>query len=160
MESIYDFEVETNQGKLLHLSSLRNKVILIVNTASHCGFTNQYKDLEALQQQYGEQGLVILAFPCNQFAGQEPGNDEEIKSFCELNYGVSFPIMRKIDVNGANAHPLYRFLKQKAQGWFTNSIKWNFTKFLVSPDGKTIRRYAPITKPNKLAKDIEAWLGK
>lgn len=156
--SIYDFSATTNKGTVLEFSELRGKVLLIVNTASKCGLTPQYKALEELHQRYADRGLVVLGFPCDQFGHQEPGTDEEIESFCSLNYGVSFTIMQKVEVNGAGAHPLYQYLKERAGGWFGNSIKWNFTKFLVSADAKVIKRYAPITKPESLAADIERYL--
>lgn len=156
--SVYDFSATTNKGAVLELSELRGKVLLIVNTASKCGLTPQYKALEELHQRYADRGLVVLGFPCDQFGHQEPGTDEEIESFCSLNYGVSFTMMQKIEVNGAGAHPLYQYLRKRAGGWFGNSIKWNFTKFLVSADGQVIKRYAPITKPERLAEDIERLL--
>ncbi|QXZ08638.1 glutathione peroxidase [Comamonas sp. Y33R10-2] len=157
--SIYDFEATDIQGRSVPLSQYRGKVLLIVNTASACGFTPQYKGLQALHEQYEKQGLVVLGFPCNQFGAQEKGSDDEIASFCELNFGVSFPLMHKIDVNGDGAHPLYQWLKDQAPGVLgTQSIKWNFTKFLVGKEGQVIRRYAPQDKPEKLAADIKAAL--
>ena len=157
--SIYDFEATDINGRNVPLSQYRGKVLLVVNTASACGFTPQYKGLQALHVQYADQGLGVLGFPCNQFGAQEKGSDSEIASFCELNFGVSFPLMRKIDVNGDNAHPLYRWLTSEAPGVLgTKSIKWNFTKFLVGRDGQVIRRYAPQDKPEKLAEDIQAAL--
>lgn len=158
MTTVYDFTVKDNRGNEIRLSDYRDKVILIVNTASKCGFTPQYKGLEELYLRYKDQGLVILGFPCDQFGHQEPGNDSEIASFCELNYGVSFPIMSKIEVNGKNAHPLFGYLKKQAGGWFCNAIKWNFTKFLIARDGKVVDRFSPITKPEQLASKIEALL--
>ncbi len=159
MSQIYDFTARTSRGQELALRDLEGKVILIVNTASKCGFTPQYEGLEELHRRYGERGLVVLAFPCNQFASQEPGSDAEIASFCQVNYGVSFQTMQKIEVNGPGAHPLYQYLKRVAGGCFTDAIKWNFTKFLVSRDGSEIKRYAPITAPKKLTADIERMLG-
>jgi len=153
--TIYDFSAFRNDGKEQSLSDFRGKVILIVNVASHCGFTPQYEGLETLYRKYSSKGFEILAFPCDQFANQEPGTDEEIKSFCELNYGVSFPLFKKIEVNGENAHPLYVFLKQQAPGFLNEAIKWNFTKFLVDREGKVVDRFAPATKPVKLTEDIE-----
>lgn len=158
-QSVYDFEATGINGQSVKLSDYRGKVLLIVNTASACGFTPQYKGLQVLHEQYGSKGLVVLGFPCNQFGSQEKGSDDEISSFCELNFGVTFPLMHKIDVNGANAHPLYRWLTAEAPGVLgTKSIKWNFTKFLVGKDGQVIRRYAPQDKPENLATDIEAAL--
>lgn len=158
--SVYDFEATDIQGRSTPLSQYQGKVLLIVNTASACGFTPQYKGLQALHEQYADRGLVVLGFPCNQFGAQEKGSDDEIASFCELNFGVSFPLMHKIGVNGDGAHPLYRWLTSEAPGVLgTKSIKWNFTKFLVGRDGQVIRRYAPQDKPEKLADEIQAALG-
>jgi glutathione peroxidase len=157
--SIYDFSAPLLNGDELRLVAFRGKVLLIVNTASACGFTPQYAGLEALHRNLREQGLIVLGFPCNQFGGQEPGNAESIAQFCERNYGVSFPIFGKIDVNGDNAHPLYAWLKHEAAGILgTEAIKWNFTKFLVNREGKVIARYAPATKPEDLAEAIKALL--
>ena len=159
MPTIYDFDAQNIHGEMVPLRQYEGKVLLIVNTASACGFTPQYKSLQALYAQYADQGLVVLGFPCNQFGAQEKGLDSEIASFCELNFGVSFPLMHKIDVNGDNAHPLYRWLTSDAPGVLgTKSIKWNFTKFLVGRDGQVIRRYAPQDKPEKLAEDIQVAL--
>ena len=159
MSSIYDFDALRIDGTSVPLRQYEGKVLLIVNTASACGFTPQFGGLEALHQQYGGQGLVVLGFPCNQFAGQDPGSNDDIASFCQLNYGVSFPMMAKIDVNGAGASPLYRWLAAEAPGLLgSKSIKWNFTKFLVGKDGQVLRRYAPQDAPEKLAGDIEAAL--
>lgn len=156
MSSIYDFDALQIDGTSVPLRQYEGKVLLIVNTASACGFTPQFGGLEALHQQYGSQGLVVLGFPCNQFAGQDPGSNEDIASFCQLNYGVSFPMMAKIDVNGAGASPLYRWLAAEAPGLLgSKSIKWNFTKFLVGKDGQVLRRYAPQDAPEKLAGDIQ-----
>ena len=158
--SIYDFEAQQMNGKTVPLSQYKDKVLLIVNTASACGFTPQFGGLEALHQQYAGKGLVVLGFPCNQFGGQDPGSNDEIASFCQLNYGVSFAMMAKIDVNGANAAPLYQWLTAEAPGLLgSKAIKWNFTKFLVGKDGRVLRRYAPQDAPKKLAGDIEAALG-
>ena len=156
MSNIYDITADTLTGEALSLSAFQGKVLLIVNTASKCGFTGQYKGLEALYQQYKDQGLVVLGFPCNQFGAQEPGSAEEIGAFCEKNYGVSFPMFAKIDVNGSNAHPLFQFLKSEATGLLdTEGIKWNFTKFLVGADGKVHSRHAPTANPEDLAPIIE-----
>ena len=160
MPTVYDFDAQTIDGRTVPLRQYEGKVLLIVNTASACGFTPQFAGLEELHQRYGDQGLVVLGFPCNQFAGQDPGSNDEIASFCQLNYGVSFPMMAKVDVNGAQASPLYRWLCAEAPGLLgSKAIKWNFTKFLVGRDGRVIRRYAPQDAPQKLGKDIEAALG-
>ena len=154
--SIYDFDATSIDGKPVALSAHRGKVLLIVNTASACGFTPQFAGLEAVWQRYGPQGLVVLGFPSNQFGAQDPGSNEEIASFCQLNYGVSFPMMAKVDVNGSEAHPLWQWLTAEAPGLLgSKAIKWNFTKFLVGRDGQVIKRYAPTDKPESLAADIE-----
>ena len=159
MPTVYDFDAQTIDGRTVPLRQYEGKVLLIVNTASACGFTPQFAGLEELHQRYGDQGLVVLGFPCNQFAGQDPGSNDEIASFCQLNYGVSFPMMAKIDVKGANASPLYQWLTAEAPGLLgSKAIKWNFTKFLVGKDGQVIRRYAPQDTPAKLADDVEAAL--
>jgi glutathione peroxidase len=159
MATIYDFEAQQIGGQPVALSQFRGKPLLIVNTASACGFTPQFAGLEELHKAYGPRGLVVLGFPSNQFGGQDPGTNEEIASFCQVNYGVSFPMMQKTDVNGPQAHPLYRWLTAEAPGVLgSKAIKWNFTKFLVGKDGQVIRRYAPMDAPAKLAKDIEAAL--
>ena len=159
MSSVYDFEAQTIDGKAVPLAQYRGKVLLIVNTASACGFTPQFDGLEALWKEYGESGLVVLGFPCNQFGAQDPGSNAEIASFCSLNYGVSFPMMSKVEVNGAGAHPLYQWLTKEAPGILgSKSIKWNFTKFLVGRDGEVLKRYAPNDEPKALKKDIEAAL--
>jgi glutathione peroxidase len=154
--SVYDFEAVSIDGKPAALASQRGKVLLIVNTASACGFTPQFAGLEKLWQSYGDKGLVIVGFPSNEFGGQDPGSNEQIASFCQLNYGVSFPMMAKVKVNGAQAHPLWQWLKAQAPGLLgTEGIKWNFTKFLVGKDGNVIRRYAPNDKPEAISADIE-----
>jgi glutathione peroxidase len=159
---IYGFSAELLDGRTTALVEFRGKVLLIVNTASKCGFTPQYAGLEALYREYRERGLVVLGFPCNQFGRQEPGTSGEIASFCESNYGVSFPMFAKIDVNGKNAHPLYRFLNQERPAGFRfllgNGIRWNFTKFLVGRDGRVVERFGPRTNPAALALKIEALL--
>ena len=157
--SISDFEAIDITGKTVRLADLAGQVMLIVNTASQCGFTPQFGGLEKLWQAYRDQGLVILGFPSNEFGHQDPGSNDEIASFCQLNYGVSFPMMAKIEVNGSAANPLYAWLKSEAPGLLgSQGIKWNFTKFLVGRDGQVIRRYAPQDTPQKLATDIEAAL--
>ncbi len=157
--SIYDFSVRTIDGQGTTLAAYRGRVLLIVNVASKCGFTPQYAGLEALYRRYHDQGLEILGFPCDQFGGQEPGNEADIKSFCTLNYAVSFPLFAKVEVNGAAAHPLYAYLKQALPGILgLQGIKWNFTKFLIGRDGTPRKRYAPADKPESLAADIEAAL--
>ena len=158
-KSIYDFEAVSITGERAELASQRGKVLLIVNTASKCGFTPQFAGLEELWKTYRDQGLVIVGFPSNQFGAQDPGANDEIASFCQLNYGVSFPMMGKVDVNGDNAHPLWKWLTAEAPGILgTHSVKWNFTKFLVGKDGQVIKRYAPTDKPESIAADIEAAL--
>ena len=158
MTSIYDFKVETLEGGTQDFADYKDKVLLIVNTASKCGFTPQYEGLEQLYQQYQDQGLVIIGFPCNQFGHQEPGTADEIGAFCQKNYGVSFPMMAKIDVNGNDAHPVYNWLKSQQGGFLIDAIKWNFTKFLLGRDGQVIKRYASTTKPEDIKADIEAAL--
>ena len=158
---IYAFNAVTNQGKEVSLQQYAGNVLLVVNTASRCGFTPQYAELQRLYEKYHAQGLEVLGFPCNQFAGQEPGGDAEIAGFCSRNYGVTFPIFAKIDVNGKHAHPLFRYLKREARGFLgTTAIKWNFTKFLVDRDGRVVRRYAPNTKPLRLEQEIVRLLAK
>ncbi|CAM3466125.1 glutathione peroxidase [Paracidovorax anthurii] len=159
MTRAHDFDALQMDGQTVPLRQYEGRVLLIVNTASACGFTPQFAGLEALHQRYAGQGLVVLGFPCNQFGRQDPGTHEEIAAFCQRNYGVSFPMMAKIDVNGADAAPLYRWLTAEAPGLLgTKAIKWNFTKFLVGRDGQVVRRYAPTDKPESLAQDIEAAL--
>lgn len=159
MKTIYDFEAVQMNGQRLALDQMRGQVMLIVNTASACGFTPQFGGLEKLHQAYQAQGLRVMGFPCNQFGGQDPGSNADIASFCQLNFGVSFPMMEKIEVNGASAHPLYQWLCAEAPGLLgSKGIKWNFTKFLVGRDGRVLKRYAPMDKPEKLKADIEAAL--
>ncbi len=156
MTNIYQFEAELLDGESKAFADYRGKVLLIVNTASKCGFTPQFSGLEKLYQQYKDQGLEVLGFPCNQFGGQDPGSNEQIGEFCQKNYGVSFPMFAKIDVKGPEAHVLFRFLTREAKGILgSHSIKWNFTKFLVSKNGEVLNRYAPATKPEALKEDIE-----
>ena len=181
METIYDFKALNNKGMEVDMSLYKGQVLMIVNTASKCGFTPQYDGLEALYQKYKDQGLVIVGFPCDQFAHQEPGSDEEIAEFCRLNHGVTFPLMKKVDVNGENAHPIYKYLKSvapteeykgiKAKATHTmlkglsksakndDDILWNFTKFLISRDGATVKRFPPTTEPEEMEKDLKEMLG-
>ncbi len=157
--SVYDFSVKTLAGEEVSLEQYKGKVVLIVNTASKCGLTPQYEGLESLYKEMNSQGLEVLGFPCNQFGQQEPGDSSDISSFCLKNYGVSFPMFEKIEVNGSGTHPLYKYLKGEAKGLMgSENIKWNFTKFLISKDGKVIDRFAPTTKPEKLKSDIEKLL--
>jgi glutathione peroxidase len=159
--TIYDFSAELLDGSTLSLGAFRRRVLLIVNTASKCGFTPQYAGLEALYRAGKARGFAVLGFPCNQFGAQEPGDAAEIGAFCQKNYGVSFPLFARIDVNGPDAHPLYRFLKKSKRGIFgSERIQWNFTKFLVDQQGRVAARYAPSTKPEKLAAAVDALLGK
>ena len=180
MAKIYDFKTKSNRGAEVDFAQFEGKVLMVVNTASKCGFTPQYDGLEALYQKYKDQGLVIVGFPCDQFAGQEPGSNDEIAEFCRINHGVTFPLMAKTDVNGPNAEPVFEYLKEQApteeysglkakaaKALFKaisksvekdSDIKWNFTKFLISKDGETIKRYAPTTEPKDFEKDIEAML--
>jgi glutathione peroxidase len=158
--NVYDFQATSLDGKPIDLAQYRGKALLIVNTASKCGFTPQYQGLEAVYRELHGRGLEVLGFPCNQFGSQEPGSEEEIGAFCEKNYGVSFPMFAKVDVNGDTAHPLFKHLKAEAPGVLgTEGIKWNFTKFLIGRDGKVVKRYAPQTKPEEIAGDIEQVLG-
>jgi glutathione peroxidase len=157
--SIYDYSATNINGKEVSLSDYKGKVVLIVNTASKCGFTPQFEGLEKLYQEKADQGLAILGFPCNQFGNQDPGDDGQIEEFCQLNYGVSFPMFSKIEVNGSGTHPLYQYLKNEAKGLMgSKNIKWNFTKFLVNRDGDVVKRYAPTDKPEAISKDIEKLL--
>jgi len=153
---IYEFQVQDGNGAEVPLSRFQGKVLLIVNTASQCGFTPQYEGLEKLYQEFRDQGLEILAFPCNQFGNQEPGSHEEILNFCRLQYSVTFPVFQKLEVNGSNAHPLFTYLKKEAPGILgSQDIKWNFTKFLIDPKGNVVKRYAPITTPKEIREDIQ-----
>ncbi|TJY61938.1 glutathione peroxidase [Sinimarinibacterium sp. CAU 1509] len=155
MSTVYDFEAATIDGQTQKLDAYRGKVLLVVNVASKCGFTPQYKGLEALWRKYKDRGLVILGFPCDQFGHQEPGDENEIMNFCSLTYDVSFPMYAKIEVNGAGAHPLYQFLKSEAPGLLgSQGIKWNFTKFLIDKNGKVVRRYGSVDTPEKIDADI------
>ena len=157
--SIYKFNAVLSNKKEISMEEYKDKVVVVVNTASKCGFTPQYNGLEELYQKYKDQGLVILGFPCNQFGKQEPGNDEEIQEFCKINHGVTFPIFSKIDVNGSNEHPLFDYLKGSLPGILgTEGIKWNFTKFLIDKNGTPVKRFAPNTEPKDLAKEIESLL--
>lgn len=156
---IYDFTVKDSKGKEVSLSEYKGKVLLIVNTATGCGFTPQYEGLEKLYKEYKNKGFEILDFPCNQFLNQAPGSDEEISNFCTLKYDTTFPRFKKIDVNGENASPLFKWLKKQKRGLFGNAIKWNFTKFLVNRDGKVVGRYAPTTTPAKIENKIKTLLG-
>jgi glutathione peroxidase len=156
--SIYDIEVETLTGERAKMDAYRGKVLLIVNVASQCGFTPQYSGLQSLQDEYGGRGFSVLGFPCNQFGHQEPGDESAIGAFCEKNYGVSFPMHAKIDVNGDDAHPLYRYLRTEKGGILGDGIKWNFTKFLVDAEGRVVGRYASTKSPHDLRKDIEKLL--
>ncbi|WP_067625582.1 glutathione peroxidase [Alicyclobacillus acidiphilus] len=158
--SVYDFTVTTASGEEQSLRSYEGQVLLIVNTASKCGFTPQYKGLQELHEQFADKGFSVLAFPCNQFGNQEPGTNEQIQEFCSTTYGVSFPVFAKVDVNGPAAHPLYEYLKRSAPGMLgSEAIKWNFTKFLVDRNGEVVERYAPQTTPSAIAKDIEKLVG-
>ncbi|THC43313.1 glutathione peroxidase [Massilia sp. Mn16-1_5] len=157
--NVFDFDAVALDGTPTDLSRYRGKVLLIVNTASACGFTPQYKGLESVYRQFQQRGVEVLGFPCNQFGKQESGSEAEIGAFCEKNYGVTFPLFAKVEVNGPNAHPLFRHLKREARGALgTQAIKWNFTKFLVAPDGRVVKRYGPATKPEQILGDIEALL--
>lgn len=157
--SAYDFSGTAMNGRPVDFGTYRGRVLLVVNTASQCGFTPQFKGLEALWQSFRERGLVIVGFPSNEFGGQDPGSNEEIASFCEMNYGVSFPMMQKVEVNGDNAHPLWKWMSSEAPGILgSKRIKWNFTKFLVGRDGRVIKRYAPTDEPVSMMKDVEAAL--
>ncbi|MDB5942028.1 MAG: putative Glutathione peroxidase [Ramlibacter sp.] len=159
MTTVHDFAARSIDGRTVPLADFKDRVLLVVNTASACGFTPQFAGLEELHQIYGPRGLAVIGFPCNQFGSQDPGSNDEIAQFCQLNYGVSFPMMAKVDVNGPGADPLYQWLREEAPGLLgSKSIKWNFTKFLVGKDGQVIRRYAPQDKPESLKADIEAAL--
>ena len=155
MPQLSDFKATTIDGDVQSLDAYAGQVVLVVNTASQCGFTPQFEGLEQLHQQYGDQGLAVLGFPCNQFGNQDPGSDEEIGAFCQKNYGVSFPMFSKVDVNGEDAHPLFQWLRTEQGGVLGDAIKWNFTKFLVGKDGRVVKRYGSTTKPERIAADIE-----
>lgn len=158
--TVYDFTARSVEGQDRSLADYKGKVLLVVNVASECGFTPQYEGLEALHRKFKDRGFAVLGFPCNQFGGQEPGSEDQIKGFCETRFGVTFPLFAKIEVNGAGTHPLYEFLKSAEPGLLgTEAIKWNFTKFLVGKDGNVLKRYAPPTKPEAIARDIETALG-
>jgi glutathione peroxidase len=159
MTSLFDFSAATITGEVQELSTYEGKVVLVVNTASKCGFTPQYAGLQELYERYADRGLVILGFPCDQFGHQEPGAEDEIAEFCSVNYGVSFPMFAKVDVNGKDAHPVFEHLRKSKGGLLGDKIKWNFTKFLVDQQGTVVERYASTTKPEKLAGDIEKLLG-
>ena len=159
-ENLFEYSVLSNDGKDFSFATLQGKTVLIVNTASKCGFTPQYTGLEALYKEYASKGFTVIAFPCDQFAHQEPGSDEEIAQFCQINHGVTFPIMKKIEVNGKHADPLFVWLKKQAPGVLGGTIKWNFTKFLVQSDGMTVKRFAPNIEPSELKTDIEQFLAK
>ncbi len=157
-ENFYQFSAKLLQGNEISMDSYEGKVVLVVNTASKCGFTPQYEGLEKLYRQYKEKGLVVLGFPCNQFGGQEPGSEKEIAEGCLIRYDVSFPVFSKIEVNGDNAHPLYKYLKNRLPGLFGTKIRWNFAKFLIDSHGTPVKRYSPATKPESLIRDIEKYL--
>ena len=156
--TIYDLSFTDNHGQQVDLAQFAGRPVLIVNTASKCGFTPQYEGLQKMYEEFKDQGLVIIGFPCDQFAHQEPGDDAQIEEFCQINYGVDFPLSSKVDVNGTDEHPDFRFLKKQSKSPLGSRIKWNFTKFLVSPDGKTVKRYAPTTTPKAIAPDVEKLL--
>ena len=158
-DSIYDLSFTSNTGEEVPLQQFRGQPMLIVNTASKCGLTPQYRGLQEIYSEFGPEGLVVIGFPCDQFANQEPGDDDQIKEFCEVNYGVSFPLSTKIDVNGSKTHPVFSFLKDRTDGLLGSAIKWNFTKFLVGRDGEVITRYGSNTKPSAIVGDIESALG-
>lgn len=156
--TLYSFQAKNLKGESVNLSDYKGKTLLIVNTASKCGLTPQYEGLEELYQKYQSEGLEILGFPCNQFGAQEPGTASDIESFCAVNYGVSFPMFEKIEVNGRGAHPLFKYLKKELPGTLTNAIKWNFTKFLIAADGQPLKRYAPTTEPSSIEVDLKGAL--
>ncbi|MDI9215518.1 glutathione peroxidase [Clostridium tertium] len=153
--SFYDYSAKNIDGKEINMSDYKGKIVLVVNTASKCGFTPQLKDLEEIYKDYKGLGVEILGFPCNQFLNQEPGDNEEVKNFCQLNYGVTFNMFEKVDVNGSDTHPIYKYLKEQEKGLLTKDIKWNFTKFLIDKEGNVIKRYSPTTSPLKIKNDIE-----
>ena len=158
MTTVHDFSATSIDGVERQLVDYKGKVVLVVNTASQCGFTGQYKGLEELYRTYADRGLVVLGFPCDQFGHQEPGDEEEIATFCERNFGVTFPLFAKVDVNGPDAHPLYQWLRSEQGGMVGSKIRWNFTKFLIDTDGNVVKRYGSTTTPDQLAEDIEALL--
>ena len=158
MTTVYDFSATTNAGAEQALADYTHKVLLVVNTASECGFTPQYKGLEELYKTYADRGLVVLGFPCDQFGHQEPGDDEEIADFCELNFGVTFPLYAKVDVNGAGAHPLYQWMRSEKKGTLGSKVRWNFTKFLIDTEGNVVKRYGSTTRPEDISADIEELL--
>lgn len=160
MTTLHDFSADALTGEPHDLSEYQGQVVLVVNTASKCGLTPQYEGLQSLFDRYRDQGLVVAGFPCNQFAGQEPGDAEQVGEFCQRNYGVSFPMFAKVDVNGSDAHPLWKWLRQQKSGVFGDTIKWNFTKFLVGRDGQVLQRFAPTTKPEELVEPIEKALAR
>ncbi|PZW41545.1 glutathione peroxidase [Mesonia algae] len=158
MNKFYSHQIKSSNGKTIDFKSFKNKVVLIVNTATECGLASQFKDLEDLHQKYKDSGLVIIGFPCNQFMGQEPVNDDDMQSACEMNFGVTFPLTEKIDVNGKNTHPIFKYLKNNLGGFLGSKIKWNFTKFLIDAKGNPYKRYAPTTKPQSIENDIQKLL--
>ena len=159
MTTFYDFKAEDINGNVVSMSNYKNKVVLIVNTASKCGFTPQFDELESLYNDYKDKGFIVLGFPCNQFGNQEPGTEVQIQEFCSLKFNVTFPLFKKVDVNGEDAHPIFTYLKEEAPGLMgSKAVKWNFTKFLVNKEGKPVARFASATNPNKLRKDIEELL--
>ena len=160
VSKIYDLSFVNNRGETVSLADYSGKPILVVNTASKCGLTPQYEGLQKLHEEFRDQGLIVLGFPCNQFANQERGNDAQIDEFCKVNYGVDFTLSQKVNVNGKDTHPVFQFLKSRSKGLLVGKVKWNFTKFLIAPDGETITRYAPTTKPEDIRSDIEAVLPK
>lgn len=157
-QNFYQFKAQSLHGKEINMESYKKKVILVVNTASKCGLTPQYEGLEKLYEKYKDAGFVVLGFPCNQFANQEPGNEKSISEGCLINYGVTFPIFAKVDVNGESAHPIFKYLKRELKGTFGNNVKWNFTKFLIDANGNPIKRFSPVTKPEKIEKYIKTML--
>lgn len=159
MNDLYQLSADSLGGKPVDLGQYKGKVVLVVNTASHCGFTPQYTGLEALYQKYRDQGLVILGFPCNQFGGQEPGGAEQIAQTCQINYGVTFPMFAKVEVNGPQTHPVFQWLKSRLPGWFGAKVRWNFTKFLVGRHGQPIKRFAPVTRPERIESAVRRALG-
>lgn len=159
-KQFYQLEATSLQGEEISMNDYRGKVVLVVNTASKCGLTPQYEGLEELYSRYGDKGLVILGFPCNQFLNQEPGDDKSISEGCLINYGVTFPIFKKVDVNGDGAHPIFKYLKSELKGTFGNQVKWNFTKFLIDAEGNPVKRFGPTTKPEKIEKDIQKLLNR